>query len=77
LTHLRTGHAPLNDHLHRIGRADSPLCPACMTARETVIHHLIQCPACRRQRALLPGAALSLGKTSHDVLLTYVRPAAR
>lgn len=30
LMQLRTGHAPLNKHLHRIKSADSPLCPACI-----------------------------------------------
>lgn len=42
LTQLRTGHAPLNAHLHRIGCADSPICPACGVP-ETSAHFLIVC----------------------------------
>ncbi|KAF8805906.1 hypothetical protein BYT27DRAFT_7103531, partial [Phlegmacium glaucopus] len=30
LTQLRTSHAPLTKHLHRIGKAASPLCPTCL-----------------------------------------------
>ncbi|KAG2742523.1 hypothetical protein P692DRAFT_201795598 [Suillus brevipes Sb2] len=29
LIQLRTGHIPLNKHLHRISKAPSPLCPSC------------------------------------------------
>jgi len=29
LSQLRTGHAPLAKHLHRIGKSDSLICPAC------------------------------------------------
>jgi ribonuclease HI len=36
LTQLRTGHAPLAKHLHRIKKADSPLCPACLQETETI-----------------------------------------
>src|SRR4051794_26017692 len=32
---LRTGHAPLNRLLHRIGKAPSPICPACEEEDET------------------------------------------
>lgn len=51
LTQLRTGHIGLNHHLFRINRAESPLCPACESARETVLHFLIECPAHRKARA--------------------------
>ncbi|OCH93909.1 hypothetical protein OBBRIDRAFT_709963, partial [Obba rivulosa] len=44
LTQLRTGHAPLNEHLHRIGAAPSPRCPKCNAARESVVHFLLVCP---------------------------------
>jgi hypothetical protein len=30
LTQLQTGHAPLAKHLHRIKKADSPMCPSCL-----------------------------------------------
>jgi hypothetical protein len=50
---LRTGHAPLNKHLHRIGCVDSPICPACEEAQETVLHLLIACPAYERHCQIL------------------------
>ncbi|KZT74058.1 hypothetical protein DAEQUDRAFT_640016, partial [Daedalea quercina L-15889] len=40
-------------HLHRIQKADSPNCPNCRTTRETVYHHLLECPAFSDQRARL------------------------
>jgi hypothetical protein len=36
---LRTGHAPLNKYLHRIGKAESSQCPHCRQVDETVHHH--------------------------------------
>jgi hypothetical protein len=45
LIQLRTGHAPLNKHLYTIKCTDSPVCPACEGAFETVHHFLIACPA--------------------------------
>jgi hypothetical protein len=45
LVQLRTGHVPLNKYLHRIKRADSPLCPACEGGTESVLHFLVTCPA--------------------------------
>ncbi|KAG2340462.1 hypothetical protein BDR05DRAFT_889759, partial [Suillus weaverae] len=47
---LRTGHAPLNKHLHRIGKLESPHCPHCANIDETVYHVLITCPQYRRER---------------------------
>ncbi|PSR72426.1 hypothetical protein PHLCEN_2v11707, partial [Hermanssonia centrifuga] len=35
LFQLRTGHAPLQKLLHKIGKADTPMCPACHEAPET------------------------------------------
>jgi zinc-binding in reverse transcriptase len=40
LTQLRTGHVPLAKHLFRIGKADSPVCPACQQADETIQHYI-------------------------------------
>ena len=51
LFQLRSGHVPLNAHLHRIGRADTPQCPACHSDRETVTHYLLVCPAYAHARA--------------------------
>ena len=45
LVQLRTGHVPLQQHLHRIKRAPSPMCPACNRTEETVFHFLMACPA--------------------------------
>ncbi|TFY52761.1 hypothetical protein EVJ58_g9832 [Rhodofomes roseus] len=53
LFQLRTEHAPLQQHLHRIKKVDSPTCPNCDTARESVYHYLLECPAHDDQRARL------------------------
>jgi ribonuclease HI len=45
ITQLRTGHAPLNYHLHRIGAWATASCPRCGWARETAYHYLMVCPA--------------------------------
>ena len=39
---LRSGHAPLNKHLTRIGAKNNPLCPLCGVYEETVKHHLFE-----------------------------------
>ena len=44
LMQLHTGHIPLNRFLHRIGKIDSPTCPTCQSADETVLHYLLDCP---------------------------------
>ena len=44
-THLITGHAGLNYHLHKMTVIDSPICPSCEIEEETVSHFLGQCPA--------------------------------
>lgn len=50
LTQMRTGHIPLNVHLHRIQRTDSPECPCCKRHPETVLHYLMECQAHRAPR---------------------------
>ncbi|KAJ7107435.1 hypothetical protein C8R44DRAFT_541926, partial [Mycena epipterygia] len=45
LLQLRTGHIPLAKHLFRINKADSPICPCCGQANETVAHYLLHCSA--------------------------------
>lgn len=52
LIQLRSGHAPLNKHLFRLGKADSARC-SCGTDDETVIHFLLRCPNWNRARAPL------------------------
>jgi ribonuclease HI len=42
LTQLRTGHVPLQKHLHSITKAESNTCPCCRRAPETVFHYLMQ-----------------------------------
>lgn len=53
LIQLRTGHAPLKKHLHRIERTASPTCPACEMYPEAVDHYLLRCPAFERARQVL------------------------
>jgi ribonuclease HI len=53
LTQLRTGHAPLAKHLHRIKKADSPMCPACLQDTESVQHFMLHCPAHQAARHTL------------------------
>src|ERR1700733_10040780 len=53
LSQLRTGHAPLAKHLHRIGKIDSPLCPGCKQSDETVQHLLLHCTAHQAARQAL------------------------
>jgi ribonuclease HI len=57
LMQLRTGHAPLQSHLHRLRKVESPTCPHCGRERETVQHFLTQCPAFGEQRRRLTAAA--------------------
>ena len=43
LTQICTGHIPLNGYLYKFKRVDSPRCPACGAAVETVQHFLFTC----------------------------------
>ena len=53
LFQLRSGHAPLNAHLYKIGVVDTPFCPACHQGHETVFHFIRMCPTCRVRRERL------------------------
>ena len=53
VTQLITGHAPLNKHLHRIGKADLPVCPSCHEHEETIPHFILHCPAHQAIRRLM------------------------
>jgi ribonuclease HI len=53
LTQLRTGHAPLAKHLHRIGKADSPICPTCRQNDESVQHYILHCTTHHQARQKL------------------------
>jgi len=68
LIQLRTGHVPLNKHLHRIGRVVSPKCPACPECDESVHHFLFICPRYAAQRRQLE-AQLRRAARSIAVLL--------
>jgi hypothetical protein len=68
LVQLRTGHVALNKYLHKIGKADSPLCPACRSTHETVHHYLFRCPAFGEQRNSLE-KRLKRGANSVKTLL--------
>ena len=64
LTQLRTGHVPLNQHLHRIGRSDTPYCQHCPDAVENVAHLLL---FCRRHAHHRHRIALALKRKAHDL----------
>jgi hypothetical protein len=49
----RTGHAPLNKHLHCIRKTESSHCPHRLRIQETVHHFLLSCPFYRRERNIL------------------------
>lgn len=53
LTQLRTGHIPLQAYLHRIGKADTPLCPLCSEDKENVFHLIHRCPTHAKAREVL------------------------
>lgn len=44
LMQLRSGHAPLNDFLYKIGKVSHPMCQACEMEKETTKHFLVICP---------------------------------
>ena len=86
LTQLRTNHIPLRAYLHKIKAADSPICPHCEDAPETVTHFLMFCPRYATQRrelrsTLRPGQNLDLtllgDKGSMANLLRFVRKSKR
>ena len=49
-TQLLTGHAALNNHLHKVNPTVPTTCPLCQVDDETVSHFLGQCPALSRIR---------------------------
>lgn len=53
LMQLRTGHVPLNKHLFRIGKVDSPFCAHCTDTPEDVQHFLFECPKYTKPRRTL------------------------
>ena len=47
---ILTGHGNLAKHRHKIGKAQSPLCPKCQDAVETSQHYVGECPAYQNTR---------------------------
>lgn len=41
LMQLCMGHIPLQHYLYHINKAESPLCPLCLTKNETVYHYML------------------------------------
>jgi ribonuclease HI len=64
LFQLRTGHIPLNKHLHRIAKSETATCQQCNEGNESVHHFLLTCPAYTRQRNIL---RQELGTRAHHV----------
>jgi hypothetical protein len=54
IAQLRTGHIPLNQHLFRIRRSETPTCPHCKGITvESVRHYLLICPHYQHERHIL------------------------
>jgi hypothetical protein len=53
LVQLRSGHVPVQKHLHRIKKAATATCPGCGTTEETVMHYLLHCRKYNEQRKVL------------------------
>lgn len=68
LIQLRSGHAPLKKHLYRIGRSESPLCPACRQHPETVHHFLHMCTTYAGERREFYRAAKITSSRKHTIL---------
>ncbi|KAG2056082.1 hypothetical protein BDR06DRAFT_1044247 [Suillus hirtellus] len=65
---LCTGHAPLCQHLHRIGKEPSPFCAHCPGIEEIVPHFLLDCQNFCRERHTL-SEALGCNASSLSYLL--------
>jgi len=52
LTQLHTGHAPINKHLHRIRKNDTPYCPqgTCTGITEDIRQLIFTCPSYNHTR---------------------------
>ena len=58
---LKSGHATIGTHLHRIQARESPACEKCGAPKETVHHVLFECRQWQRQRAKLYSALNRIG----------------
>lgn len=70
---LRTGHAPLNKHLHRMKAINSPICTGCSDAHESVEQFLLDCPKTARLRAKLTA---TLGREARSIRTLLSHPKA-
>ncbi|OJA19689.1 hypothetical protein AZE42_13476 [Rhizopogon vesiculosus] len=71
LMNLRSRHIPLNRHLHRIGKSDSPNCAHCPQDEETIHHYLFDCSHVRHERHILTNT-LGRKASSLPFLLTNI-----
>ena len=69
LTQLHTDHVPLNAHLYRFKKAETPFCPNCPNTTETTNHFLFFCHKYARQRHKLV-IALKRKAFSKNYILT-------
>lgn len=71
LVQLRTGHTPLQHHLHNIQQSESPACPNCDYPNETPFHYVMHCPAYETQRKVMLRATHSKdGRATFQTLIT-------
>ena len=73
LTQLRTGHIPLNGHLFRINKTDSPHCDHCPNTMEDVPHLLFHCSKYAIQRHKF---VMAIGRKSFNSNHILTNPAA-
>ena len=77
LAQLRSGHSPvLQSYLHRIGVAQTPMCPRCNEAEEDLKHFLQDCPATLGLRILEFGSGrppLSVLTEDCGTVASYLR----
>jgi hypothetical protein len=65
LFQLRSHHAPLARHLHRLKKSPTPTCPCCGQHEETVDHFLHHCPAHDYARRRLRATSRLAAFTKH------------
>ncbi|KAJ6450599.1 hypothetical protein C8R45DRAFT_848881 [Mycena sanguinolenta] len=65
LFQLRSHHAPLTKHLHRLNKSPTPTCPCCGLYEETVDHFLHFCSAHDAARRQLRAANRLAAHTKH------------
>jgi len=68
LIQLRTGHIPLQAYLHKIHKAETPICQQCHEEPETVSHYLRRCQKYKEQRKVLKESTGERDDISWDVL---------